>query len=205
LDDEILRALAEHCEYRELPAGVTLFEQGAPGDALYLLQTGQVHIVRQHPDGEQVILATEGPYYVIGDLSMIADQPRTGAVVAVSDCGLIRLDRDSFCRACDRYPGLAFSVMTYLGRRLYRMNLQVREFAIGNVAARVASVILLLSGSANGASTGQIHVSRVARAAATDADVVERLLASWANEGYLTFDGRQVTLHAIETLRAIAG
>ena len=205
LDDEVLQALSEHCEYCELPAGLTLFEQNAPGDALYLLQTGQVHVVRQYADGEQVILATEGPYYVVGDVSMIANQPRTGAVVAVSDCTLIKLTHEAFCAVCERYPDLAMNVLKSMGRRLYRMNLVVRENAVGNAAARVASLLLLLSGQANGVVPGQISTLRIARSAATDADVVKRLLDEWATEGYISADERQLVVHDVEILQDIAG
>ena len=101
LDENSLSELAKHCQYLELQAGKTLFEQNEASDALYMLEDGQIHVVRQYPDGEQVILATEGPYYVIGDLSMLTGSPRTGTVVAVSDCTLIRLSREAFDDVCN--------------------------------------------------------------------------------------------------------
>lgn len=205
LSDDVLEELARSCTTMELLAGETLFEQNTPGDSLYLLETGQVHIVRQHPDGEQVILATEGPYYVIGELSMLVGQPRTGAVVAVSDCTLIALNRAAFDGVCAQRPELAVAVMGHIGQRLYRMNLLVREHAIGNVAARVATLLVLLSGGKNGPVDAHIRVSRIARATATDADVVERLLQDWVKEGYITFEARRMTINQIETLRDIAG
>lgn len=205
LNEPVLRELAQHCHEMELAAGEMLFPQNAPGDAFYLLESGQVHVVREYPDGEQVILTTEGPYYVIGELSMLVGQPRTGAVIAVSDCNLIALPRGGFNAVCERQPSLAVAMMNYLGMRLYRMNLQVREFAIGNVAARVASVLLLLSNGQNGPVANEVRFSRLARATATDADVVERLLKSWVAEGYITFDGRKLTVHNIEMLQNIAG
>jgi CRP-like cAMP-binding protein len=205
LSEPLLHELAQHCYAVELAAGDTLFPQNAAGDTFYLLETGQVHIVREYPDGEHVILATEGPYYVIGELSMLVGQPRTGAVVAVSDSTLIALPREGFNRVCESHPELAVEVMNYLGMRLYRMNLLVREFAISNEAARVASVLLLLSGDQDGAVSSEVRIRRVARAAATDADVVDRLLKSWVDEGYITFDGRRLTIHDIAMIQKIAG
>lgn len=205
LPDEILQELARRCRYVELNAGETLFEQNAPGDALYVLETGQIHVMRQYPDGEQVILATEGPYYVIGELSMLVAQPRTGTVVAVSDSTLIALERHDFVEVCTRWPELAVSVMAYLGQRLYRLNLQVRENAIGNIPARVATLLVLLSGGKNGPVDAHIRVSRIARATATDADVVERLLQDWTRRGYIDYEARRIAVNDIETLRDIAG
>ncbi len=200
-----LQKLAQQCRTIELPAGATLFEQGDPGDSLYLLETGQIHVMRQYPDGEQVILATEGPYYVVGELSMLVNQPRTGAVVAVSDCTLIALQRQTFVDVCAEMPDVAIKVLAEVSTRLYRMNLQVRENAIGNVAARVASVLLLLTRGGNVTVDQPVRVSRVARAAATDADVVERLLSQWQQQGYITFDGQHLTVLDADVLHNIAG
>ena len=146
VDEVALRELAEHCRRIELMAGATLFEQNSPSDALYVLETGQIHILRQYEDGEHVVLATEVPWYVIGDLSMLAAQPRTGAVEAVSDCTLIALQRSAFFTLCKQHIGLALAVQEQLAQRLFRMNLRARENAIGNMAARVASLLLLMAG-----------------------------------------------------------
>ena len=205
LSDEALIALVKHCQYIELQADETLFQQNDPGDALYLLEAGQIHVVRQYPDGEQVILATEGPYYVTGELSMLGGHPRVAAVMAVSDCTLIAIERTAFAEVCEQVPDVAVKVLIYLARRLHRLNLQVRESAISNAAARVASVLWLLSGDEAGEIMASFHVSRVARAVATDVDTVERILQEWDAAGYIAYDGRQLKINDIETIRNIAG
>lgn len=205
LSDDVLDALARRCRVVELPAGETLFQQNSPPDTMYLLVTGQVHIVREHPDGEQVILATEGPYYLIGELSALVDQPRTGAVVAVSDSTLVALDKQAFDEVCAQTPELAVRVMAYLGQRLYRMNLEVREHAIGNIPARVASLLVLLGGDKNGPVENEVYLRRVARAVAADPDRVEHLLQAWTQQGYLSYNARRLVILNIETLREIAG
>ncbi len=205
VSDEALIELAKHCQYVELMAGEFLFHQGDPGDTLYILHDGQVHIVRRYPSGEEIVLATEGPYYAIGDLSMLSNQPRTGGVLAVSDCTLIALRRDAFLAACARIPEIAAKAVGDLSQRLYRMNLLVREYAIGNVAARIASAVVLLSGGHNGVVPGTVRANRLARAVAIDADAVERILKDWEKRGYISFDNRTLTIHNIEALDNIAG
>jgi CRP-like cAMP-binding protein len=205
LADEALAELARHCRIQELHAGETLFRQGDPGDAFYLLEDGQIHIVREYPTGEEVVLATYGPYYVIGELSMIVGQPRTGSVVAVSDCELIALERDALIQVCEKMPEVATKVMHDLGLRLYAMNLQVREHAIGNVQARVASLLLLLCGYQEGTFPHPLRVTRMARTVGMDADLLDRLLQKWVSLGYLSYDGRTLTVRNVDALRDIAG
>jgi len=205
LPDEALQELVKHCQYQELSAGETLFEQESAGDKLYLLEDGQIHIIRQYPDGEQVILVTEQPYYIIGELSAVVGYPRTGAVVAVSDCTLFAIDRDVFFEICKTVTDVADKTIEYLAHRLYRLNLKVREYAISNVAARIASVLWLLSNGGSDEITARIRASRVARAIATDADTVQRILNEWRDAGYITYDGRHITILDVEMIRDIAG
>ncbi len=175
-DDKVLYDVAKHCQFMELSAGERLFEQDTPADALYFLESGQVHVVRQYADGSDIIIATEVPYYVIGELSLLANQPRTGSVVAVGDCDLVMLSRQAILDICENMPEVAVRALTHLGSRLYRMNLHIRENAIGNVSARVASVLLLLANNHDGMLDASISMTRIARATAIDVNVVTQLL-----------------------------
>lgn len=200
VDNMLLRLIASHLQPMTLYAGDTLFEQDAVADAMYFLESGQVHVIRQYPDGDEVILATEVPYYVIGELSMLANEPRTGKVVAVGDCDLLKLSRNDFMHLVKVTPEIAVSALDDLGKRLYKLNLRVRESAIGNVAARVASVLLL-----NGVDTQPLSINRIARATAMDADVVERLLRKWENEKIIRIKAQKLEILNDNALQAIAG
>lgn len=202
---DVLQKVARHCQPMTLDAGETLFEQDTPPDAMYFLEDGQIHIVRRYPDGYEVILATEVPYYIIGELSLIANQPRTGSVIAVGDCDLIRISRQAILEICETIPEVAVKALTHLGNRLYQLNLRVRESAVGNVAARVASVLLLLCNNENGMITSEVSITRLARATAMDADVVERLLRQWSKQDIITVHRQQITVHSVEALRNLAG
>lgn len=199
VDNMLLRLIASHLQPMTLYAGDTLFEQDAVADAMYFLESGQVHVIRQYPDGDEVILATEVPYYVIGELSMLANEPRTGKVVAVGDCDLLKLSRDDFLHLVKVTPEIAVSALDDLGKRLYKLNLRVRESAIGNVAARVASVLLLIG------ENEAISLNRIARATAMDADVVERLLKKWEKEKIIRLNAQKLEILNESALQAIAG
>jgi len=203
--DDVLIDLVTHCRTIELPAGENLFQQSDPGNNFYLLTEGQIHVVRRYPSGEDIILATEGPYYVVGELSMLANELRTGGVVAVSDSTLIALERSHFIAAFEHNPKAAVAVLSYLSLRLYRMNLLVREHAIGNVAARVASMLLLLCGDKPGPIHTDVRVNRIARAIAMDSDSVDQILQEWVQRDYISYDGPMISVIDIKKIRNIAG
>jgi CRP-like cAMP-binding protein len=203
-EETVLQAVSKYCEFMELDAGETLFEQESPPDAMYFLVDGQVHVVRRYPEGYDVKIATEVPFYVIGELSLVAHQVRTGTVVAVGDCDLIRLSRKAVVEICQQYPNVGVRALTHLGARLYRLNLWVRESAVSNVSARLASVLLLMvHGEATTLSS--ISITRLARATAIDADVVERLLRQWDEYGVISHRDRQITIRNLDALHTFAG
>jgi CRP-like cAMP-binding protein len=205
VDEDVLQKIAQHCQPMQLDAGETLFEQDSTPDAMYFLEDGQIHVIRHYPDGYEVVLATEVPFYVIGELSMLANQPRTGSVVAVGDCDLVKLGRDAVFAICEQHPEVAVRALTHLGNRLYQLNLLVRESGIGDVAARVASVLLLLSQGEAGLIAGEVNITRLSRATALDADVVESLLRQWSEAGIIKVNRLQMSIENIESLRHIAG
>ncbi|MDQ7025925.1 MAG: Crp/Fnr family transcriptional regulator [Anaerolineae bacterium] len=203
-DETVLQAVGKQCETLILGAGETLFDQDTRPNDMYFLADGQIHIVRHYPEGYDVTIATEVPFYVIGELSLLANQPRTGSVVAVSDCDLIRLSHQAVFEICETYPNIARRALSHLGNRLYRFNLWVRESAVSNVGARIASILLLMSDSQN-RRLDNVSMTRLARATAMDADVVERLLRQWHDYGAIRLDKQQITILNIETLQTFAG
>lgn len=203
--DEVLTEVVKHCRFMELSAGETLFEQDSPSDAFYILEDGQIHVVRNYEGGNNVILATEGPYYVIGELSLLANMPRTGTVVAVSDCDLVMLSREDIQAVCKAHADVSLDALTHLGQRLYRLNLTVRESALGDIAARLGSVILLISDNKAGSVAEEVSTARLARATAINVDYVKQILKQWESKNILTYDGRHLTIHDIEAIRNLAG
>jgi CRP-like cAMP-binding protein len=205
ISDDVLIELARHCHLVELNAGDTLFHQDDVADALYILEAGQIHITRKYPTGEEVVLATENPFYVVGEVSMLAGRPRSGSVVAVSDCTLIGLDRATFMDVCGRHPEVSLYMLKYMGNRLYRLNLLVRENSIGNIEGRIASLVLLLSGGKDGAIPMDVLSHRVERAAAVDADTVKKTFREWVKQGYITMTGRKITVTDVAAIHNLAG
>lgn len=70
---------------RELPAGSILFREGDRGEEMFVIQSGQVRIVKRVANGEKV-LATLGPGEFLGEMAILNSKPRT-ATAQVTDDG----------------------------------------------------------------------------------------------------------------------
>ena len=70
-----------------LAAGNTLFSQGDPSDLIFVIETGQVDVIRDTPDGE-LLLTTLGPGDHLGEMGPLFGLPRSASARARSDATL---------------------------------------------------------------------------------------------------------------------
>ncbi|MEN8235882.1 MAG: cyclic nucleotide-binding domain-containing protein, partial [Actinomycetota bacterium] len=77
-----------------LAAGEVLFEEGDPGDAAYVITGGEIEIVKSSR-GSEVRIATSGPGVIVGEMSLLVDEPRTATARALVDTELVSIPRAS--------------------------------------------------------------------------------------------------------------
>ncbi len=118
--------VAAGLERIRLVAGEVLFRQGDGGDAMYMLAAGQMDIQVQVSDGEERVLCTLEPNAIIGEVSLLLEEPRIATLVAHTEAELWRISREDFQRAIarsDRWAsGLLLTVARNLARRLTATN-----------------------------------------------------------------------------------
>lgn len=88
--------LDTHLELVELHGGDVLFEEGDPGDGMYVVVAGMLGVRVKQPDGSELVIDKLAPGAKVGELALLSGQPRTATVYAINDAGLIHLTRDDF-------------------------------------------------------------------------------------------------------------
>ncbi len=98
-------------------AGDIVFSEGQDGAEMYIIQSGEVEILKQ-TDGEQVRLALleEGDFF--GEMAILEDLPRTASARAATDCALVRIDRGTFDQLVRHDPEIAVRMLRKLSFRL---------------------------------------------------------------------------------------
>src|SRR5690242_1842754 len=89
-------ALAEKIELLSCPVGYVVFRFGDPGNALYIVRSGEFEIFVRNDEGEKIVLEVSQPGDVFGEMSLLDGGPRTAWVHAVTEGELLRLDREHF-------------------------------------------------------------------------------------------------------------
>ena len=89
-----LEQLSRELTSISVAAGTDIFLQGDPGDLLYIIDEGNVSIVR---NGVEINVMHPGDYF--GEIALLRDIPRTATARANEDVHLYALARDVFLQA----------------------------------------------------------------------------------------------------------
>jgi len=119
LTHEQIREVARHLRPERFSAGQTVYRQGMPGDALYLIEEGQLAIQRRLGGGaapETITSLGAGEFF--GETSLLTGEPHTTDVVALTDVTTWALGRDDFEALVLRFPSLALNLSRILSQRL---------------------------------------------------------------------------------------
>lgn len=130
---------------QELPAGARLMATDTPGDSAYVIRHGAVKVHVEQEDGRDVIVAILGPGEIVGEMSVIDRELRSGSVVTLEDSVLFWIDRDAFQNCLRTMPRLALNLTEILSRRLRIANERIKALATLDVYGRVAQHLLVLA------------------------------------------------------------
>ena len=118
LPPDILSYLDSQLEERRFVKDEALFNRGELGDSLYIIRFGWVKITIEDNGGEELVLNQCGPGEVVGELSLIDDEPRSANVIALSPVTALELKRQAFFDILEKNPHLHFDIMRNIATRL---------------------------------------------------------------------------------------
>lgn len=138
LDSEERAALAQKVELRQVRGGQTIFAMGDPGDALYVVSSGEVEIFVKNHQGERITLEVAGAGHVFGELSLLDGGPRTATAIARTDAELLSVNRQALDEFLRLSPAAAMDMLEATGKRLRETSKLLRASSIRNVNAEAA-------------------------------------------------------------------
>ena len=107
-----LEFVAELSRPRQVRAGQTVFEEGEPGDSLYVIATGQLEVLRKDAAGTPKVIAVLSAPEFFGEMSLIDKEFRSATVRAKSDTELLHLTAENFKTFRKQYrDGFTFIVI----------------------------------------------------------------------------------------------
>ena len=150
LDDSEIRSLIETLTPVAAPAGAILFEEGDPGDSLYILQSGQVEIFIKDYSGDKITLSNLSPTEIFGETSLFDPGPRSASAHAIENSNLLVWQRDDLLSFLRATPSASIDLLAILSRRMREADILIQGRATGNVNEAFESKLSLPQRIANG-------------------------------------------------------
>ncbi len=203
-----LVAFARLVRERRRPRGGMILSQGDPGDALFLIRSGQVKVSVVAEDGREVILSVLGAGSFFGELALLDDEPRSAHVIAMEDTVLLQLHREDFRGRLKLSPELSISLLRELSQRLRRADDTIASLMLLDVNGRIANLLLELARE-EGGETGTRITRRLTHASlgqmvGASRETVSRTMRNLVLRNVISVTRREIVLLDIQALRLAA-
>jgi CRP/FNR family cyclic AMP-dependent transcriptional regulator len=206
LSEAELARFAEVTREREYPRNSVILFEDDPGDALYIVSSGQVKVVLIGEDGREVILSVLGDGDFFGEMSLIDDEPRSAHVIAMKDSHLLVLRRDDFQQQLQQHPSVALKLLRVLVQRLRRADEKIGSLVLLDVNGRVAQLLLDLAEESGGPRlTRKLTHHTIAQMIGSSRETVSRAMRELVERGLIEVSRREITITNHDALRAMTG
>jgi CRP-like cAMP-binding protein len=109
----------------EVAAGAAVFREGDSGGDMFIIESGQIDIVRKARGDEPI--ATLGPGDFFGEMAILEDQPRFAGAVAKTNVRLLRIERSAFADVLKQNVEIGVRIMRKLAARHRRAEQRAQE------------------------------------------------------------------------------
>jgi hypothetical protein len=119
LDPEDLARIAATATERSFGPNENLVREGEPGEELYVLLEGRVHVTRHESDGAERHVRDYSAGEHIGELAVLRDRPRAGTVVAgPQGVRALVIDGEGLKAILRERPDAAMAMLATLAERI---------------------------------------------------------------------------------------
>jgi len=197
-----------HGEEMHVPKGATIFEQGDPGQEMYLVADGRVRLTIGSGEHRKQI-ALLGPGEFFGELSLLADAPRNATAEAAEDTVLLAIGRSVFALMMQDDLDVVFRMMHMQGERLRHTNLPIEDLTQRLARIRIGLRGIQHATAALGTFPVSLSLDQLARelglSVATVTAAVEIFVRQGAGAiaaGAWTMPGAEALQRLVDALRA---
>lgn len=206
VDDADVAEMCGRMHTLHFTTGELIFEQGAPGDLLYIIATGKVKVGCSSLDGRENLFSILGPADMFGEMSMLDPGPRMSTATALTDVEVVAMDRAMLREWIASRPEVAEQLMRVLARRLRRMSASRAEMVFIDAPGRIAKLLLRLAQRFGVQRNGTVEVTHdltqdeIAQLVGSSRETVNKVLSDFTNRGWIRLQGKRVIISEAERL-----
>jgi CRP/FNR family transcriptional regulator, cyclic AMP receptor protein len=137
--------LLAKCDLLSFKAGQSVYDAGDEPGGVFGVVEGHIELHLPAHDGGPTLTLVGGPGFWAGDIAAVTGQPRRIAIVAGSDCQLLRFSRAEILRMATNDPVVWRYLALLLARNLRKAINVIDAISRRDPVARVAATLLNLT------------------------------------------------------------
>lgn len=197
-----MQEMEQRTTMRLCPPGLVFYRAGEPGETLYILKEGSVHLYRLAPDGRKLIVATLGKGTVFGEMALVGQRMHDTFAEAATDTRICIMSRREVEALLLNKPQMALRLLTILGERLRQAEEQLEQLAFASISTRLANRLLELTRGGNTVE-GYTH-QELAEMVGTYRETVTAALNEFKAQGLVSIGRKHIEILDREGLEAVA-
>lgn len=180
-------------------------------DRIHILKKGKVRVFRVTPDGKQLTLDIYDKGTILGDMSLLGQEPIPEAFAeALDDAIICTISPDELRRLVERYPAIGVNIISYLSRRLRDAEAELEAMAYQRVGQRLARKLIDLSArfgvktSRGTLIEARLTQQELAEMIGTTRETLAHTLSDFRKRGLLDTEKQRVLIRDAEQLADLA-
>ncbi len=145
LEKEALDRLYSLTEPRSFDKGEYVFMECDPPRELFIVNSGEVKLLKQTEGGQEMIVELAYPGDIFGEEAVFDGKPYPLTAQCLEDCELLAISRSKFLEFLRENPDLSLEFITEFARRLRIAQDTIRALAAERVEWRVGRVLNMLA------------------------------------------------------------
>jgi CRP-like cAMP-binding protein len=208
LPPQALDELARASRTRRYAAGQVLWNEGDPGEALLVLEAGQLRVSRFTGAGVEVVLSVVEAPSALGELALLDGAPRDAAVIAQQPVTVRFVPRSTFQELLRREPAVVDGLLRSLATMVRAGNARHAVTVGLDVPGRLAAWLLARVAESGDRSQSRAEIvlgrsqGQLAAELGTTRSTLNRALNQFEALGFLSRDGDRVVIRNATALAA---
>jgi len=183
-----------------------VFMEGDECTGLYIIRTGRVKVVRSSSSGKEQIISILNPGDMLGFEVFYEGEFYKNSAVAMEDCELCYIDKNSFFRILEKEPHIARKLIISMGKELNHTYERIGNLGLLNAREKLAHLLYTLAKEYGVKQDSGIQLNltlsrlEIAELLGITQETSIRLLKSFKEEGILEIRRKEIFIKSIDKL-----
>ena len=120
-----LAAIATVTKELNYPEDRTVFKQNDVGETVFLVVNGEVEVIKEKTDGDEMVIATIGEGDAFGEMALLENEVRSATIKTTKSSRFLIIHQQEFKETAMEYPRIALKICKVLSRRIRNLHSQI--------------------------------------------------------------------------------